>query len=113
MGPRLPLTALCAILAVFMVAPAFAQDAYPPDEVPEVIERNGEDGEDDDDVDDGAIDAGVEDDEEADVRGVSLEQDEPLARTGATIGVLAAVGAAVLVLGGVMLKASRRRVETE
>jgi hypothetical protein len=112
MGPRLLLTALCAILAVFMVAPAFAQDAYPPDEVPEVIERNGEDGE-DDDVDDGAIDAGVEDDEEADVRGVSLEQDEPLARTGATIGVLAAVGAAVLVLGGVMLKASRRRVETE
>jgi LPXTG-motif cell wall-anchored protein len=48
------------------------------------------------------------------VRGVALEQEQStLPLTGATIGVLAAVGLGVLVVGGVLLKTGRRRVDTE
>jgi LPXTG-motif cell wall-anchored protein len=100
MGQRIIVSALCAILAVFMITPAMAQDAYPPDESPEVIERGDEEE--------------VEAEADAEVRGVALEQEEStLPLTGATIGVLAAAGLGVLVVGGVLLKTSRRRVDTK
>lgn len=104
MARRATITLLFAvILGALMVAPAFAQDAYPPpeDDDTEVIGNVDEADEDETDPD------------EEEVRGVALEDEGGLPATGATIGVLTVIGLAGLVGGGAMVASGRRRVRAD
>jgi LPXTG-motif cell wall-anchored protein len=114
MGRRVAISLLLVVLAAFMATPALAQDAYPPPEGPEVLDRQI-----------GGEDFGVGGAEPTapaapaaptapttEVRGVALEA-SALPVTGATLGLLAALGLGVLVAGGFMVTASRRRVRAE
>lgn len=101
------------ILGALMVAPAFAQDAYPPpeDDDTEVIGNVDET-----DPDEAAPDEAAPDEtepDEAEVRGVALEDEGGLPATGATIGVLTVIGLAGLVGGGAMVASGRRRVSAD
>jgi LPXTG-motif cell wall-anchored protein len=97
---RFALLAVVAVMTLVAALPAMAQDAYPPDEEPgsEVIERDGDEADE------------VVERDTTEVQGVALERDEgTLPVTGATIGVIAAVAAAVLLLGSMLLVSTRRR----
>jgi LPXTG-motif cell wall-anchored protein len=113
MGRRVAVSLILVVVAVFMATPAVAQDAYPPPEGPEVIDRQigGED------FGVGGAEpteptAPAEPTAETEVRGVALEA-EALPVTGATLGLLAALGLGVLIAGGFLVSAGRRRVRAE